>query len=386
MKNKFLLAFFAILCSSVVFTGCSNDDDDDSNGVLVPGIPSDSEATSNPTLPDAANAVFPNIVYAVGEENGNAVIRFDLTGIQDPNDLSEWVRLYGTALAKQNLWVSIDDQPKGFTVTNTIDESTGQVASADLVFLVDNSGSMDEEADAVARDIINWSAKLSKTLDIKFGCIGYSVYGNVNGAFDLNTADSLNSYLNREGYSHWGTDRTVGFLDDSLKSAANKYGSVYDECGVMALRFANDYLSFRKNVNRVYVNFTDEPNQPSNNRQWSVNWVKDLANWPTTNGTVHTVFSTDTTYYSGYWAELYNERPWLLSEYTGGTTIFTDSYFTDVTLDNLPVTGALQNSYYIRLTNVENLFDGQPHKVKITLLSPDGKIRAERIYTIVFEK
>ena len=76
----------------------------------------------------------------------------------------------------------------------------------------------------------------------------------------------------------------------------------------------------------------------------------------------------------------------MLSEYTGGTSIFTDPYFTDVTLDDLPITGALQNSYYMRLTNVDNLFDGNPHTVKITILTPDGKVRAEREYTLIFEK
>ncbi len=382
MKNRFLIAFMSLLCAAFVFTSCSSDDDDDKS--LVPGIPSDTEAKQNPTLPGEANTVIPNLVYTVEEVNGRTVIRIDLTGIQNPNELSEWVRLYGTALSNQNVWLSIDGKPKGFTVVNTIDEKTGQVAAADLVFLVDNSGSMDEEADAVARDIIDWSAKLSKTLDIKFGCVGYDVSGYVNGAFDFDSSEALSEYLNREGHTYLGTDRTVGFLDEKLQDYASNYGSVWDECGVMALRFANDYFSFRKKVNRVYVNFTDEPNQPNGEEKWSVEWVKDLSNWPTTNGTVHTVFSEDSTYYS--WTDLYDERPWRLSEYTGGTSIFTDRYFTDVTLDDLPITGALQNSYYIRLTNVDQLFDGKPHTVKITILTPDGKVRAEREYTLIFER
>ncbi|MBR4367544.1 MAG: VWA domain-containing protein [Bacteroidaceae bacterium] len=385
MKNKLLIACMALFCATFVFTACSSDDDDE-NQVLVPGIPSDTQAKQNPALPDVANTVIPNLVYTVEEVNGRLVIRFDLTGIQNPNDLAEWLRLYGTTVSNQNVWLSIDGQPKGFTVVNTIDEKSGQVAAADLVFLVDNSGSMDEEADAVARDIIAWSAKLTKTLDIQFGCVGYDVSGYVNGAYDFNTADNLSAYLDREGYNNYGTYRTMGFVDDNLKGKAENYGRVYDECGVMALRFANDYFSFRKNVNRVYVNFTDEPNQPNYESKWSVEWVKDLSNWPTTNGTIHTVFSEDSTSYSYYWKELYYERPWMLSEYTGGTSIFTDPYFTDVTLDDLPITGALQNSYYMRLTNVDNLFDGNPHTVKITILTPDGKVRAEREYTLIFEK
>ena len=74
----------------------------------------------------------------------------------------------------------------------------------------------------------------------------------------------------------------------------------------------------------------------------------------------------------------------MLSDYTGGTTIFTNASFTGVSLSSLPITGALQNSYIIRFTNVENLFDGQPHKVKITILSPNGTVRAEKEYVISF--
>ena len=388
MKKGFLysMLFLAMGIMPFALVSCGDDDDDSGSGSLVPSIPADGNASANPTLPDSAHTVIPNLNYTIQTENGQTVIRFDLTGIQDP-ELKSWLRLYGTSQSQQNVWLSIDGQKKGITVHNTIDDASNNTqAAVDLVFLVDNSGSMDEEADTIAKDIIDWSANLAKTLDIRFGCVGYDVSGYVNGAFDFNTADSLSSYLNREGYTYWGTERTVGFLDETLETAAANYGRVWDECGVMALRFANDKFSFRTGANRVYVNFTDEPNQPDGEEQWSVNWVKDPANWPTTNGTVHTVFSEDSTYYSYYWEDLYDERPWLLSDYTGGTTIFAPSDFKGVSLDDLPITGALQNSYYIRVTNVENLFDGQEHTVKITILSPNGTVRAEREYKVVFTK
>ncbi len=73
-----------------------------------------------------------------------------------------------------------------------------------------------------------------------------------------------------------------------------------------------------------------------------------------------------------------------MSEYTGGSIIYTDRYFTGVTLDDLPVTGAMQNSYIIRFTNIEKYMDGQPHMVKITVVSADGKVRAEKVFSVIF--
>ena len=58
--------------------------------------------------------------------------------------------------------------------------------------------------------------------------------------------------------------------------------------------------------------------------------------------------------------------------------------FSGVTLNSLPVTGAMQNSYIIRFTNVSEFMDGQSREVKVTILSEDGRVRAENIFYIVF--
>lgn len=72
-----------------------------------------------------------------------------------------------------------------------------------------------------------------------------------------------------------------------------------------------------------------------------------------------------------------------MSEYTGGTTINTNRYFTDVTLESLPVTSAMMNSYIIRFTNIKEFMDGKPHEVRITIYN--GNVHAERIFYVVFE-
>ena len=380
---------FSLMIAAGLFSlaSCTVEDNGSTGVITVPGIPADTEADPNPTLPDAPNTNVANINYVVETaSNGNKVIRFDLTGIQSPENPTEWLRLYGTNTSEQNIWISIDDLPKGFTIENTID-SEEQVSAVDLVFLVDNSGSMGEEANAVAKEILDWSKMLSKTLDMRFGCVGYDYGGEVNGAINMCGINEIDAFLNRSG--KYGIDRTMGFEGPDKDVLAKEYaryrtGSwTADECGVSSLRYADDLFNFRKNTNRVYVNFTDEPNYPQGHEPMSTQWVKDPNNWPTTKGTIHTVYSS--TYVNWTERPLWEEYPWNLSAYTGGTEIKTNSSFSGVSLSTLPITGALQNSYIIKFTNVESLFDGQPHKIKITILSPNGTVRAEKEYVVTFK-
>lgn len=382
MKKLHLLLSGLLIAGGVVFTSCVKEDNPTANNdFIVKDIPSDDEAGPNPVInPEDINTIIPNFNYTVNEEGGVSVIRLDMTGVRDPYT-NDWVELYGTKHPKQNVWLSLDNKPKGFSITKVTNDKK---SSVDLVFLVDNSGSMSEEANAIARDIKAWAAKLAQTIDIKFACVGYSVYGDINGGIDFTDADGLSDFLGENR----GTNSTVGFKGDNaadLQTKASTFGYTYDECGVMALRFADETYAFRNGANRIYVNFTDEPNQPNNNPEFSTEWVKEVTNWPATKGTIHTVYSDYNT-----WTQTinYREYPWNLSEYTGGTTLFADTYFTNVSLDDLPVSGAMLNSYIIRFTNVAGVFDGKPHLVKITVKSqsPKGEILAEKIYELTFTK
>ncbi|MCD7709874.1 MAG: hypothetical protein LUI04_00715 [Porphyromonadaceae bacterium] len=354
-------------------------EEEDPNPLNGTNIPSDNLAEENPEIGTSTTTI-PNVQYTIENDGDDVIIRLDMTGIQDAST-SDWLRLVGTAQNGQNVWLSIDGNPKGILVYNTADDEDEDVArSADLVFLVDNSGSMSEEADAIARDIISWSKTLEQSgLDILFGCVGYSESGTINGGINLTTPDALSTFLNRAT----GTSRTMGFsgTDASLlQSAASSY-KVSNECGGMALRYADANISFRSEANRIYVNFTDEPNQPAGNEKYSVEYFADQSNWATTQGTVHTVYSADTTFTEKLY---YTEKPWHISEYTGGTILVAPSDFSNVTLEDLPVSGAMHNSYIIRFTNVSEYMDGQSHIVKITILSADGKTRAEKIFYMTF--
>lgn len=343
-------------------------------------IPSDSRATPNPPISNP-NTNIPNINYTIEEENGKSIVRIDMTGVQN-SEGDDWLRLVGTeGNNSQNVWVSVDDQPKGISVHNTIDDNNSDVIiKNDFVFLVDNSGSMSEEADAIARDIINWARNLNTILDVRFGCVGYD--GEITGAINLTTYDDVAEYLNNGS----GTSRTSHFGGSDysyLRYSASSYfvSSSQDECGMAALHYANDLFDFRRDANRIYVNFTDEYNYSGSNSKYSVSYLSSQYNWSTTSGTIHTVYSGSDIYGSDYG---YYERPWQMSEYTGGSILYTSSSFTGISLDDLPVTSAMQNSYIIKFTNVEPYMDGNSHEVKITIKSRDGSVRAEKTFYINF--
>ena len=356
------------------------------------GIPSDSKATANPTInPSDLNTPIPNFQTFVEEGSNNKVMRMSLTGIQTPDN--SWMTLYGTEHTEQNVWIEIDGKPKGFTVINSEEVASRasiiSKAKADVVFLVDNSGSMGEEAYAVATQIKSWSQKLAGTMDVMFGCVGIDHY-SVNGALNITDVTKLHDYLNRETYDD--TYRTVGFEGpdkEELYAKAQNYTDAGGECGGIMLHFADENFSFREGANRIYVYLTDEPNQPGDNYQnytWNARWSVESVNsnsehynWSTNQGTIHTVFSDP--YYENYeWWDQYNEKPWLFSDYTGGTKIIdAQSDWSNVTLEGLPVTGAITHSFIIRFNITPDLLSGK-HTVKITILSKDGSVKAEKVF------
>ena len=398
LNKHALLAGLSI--AALGFSSCLDKGDEsiileNSMSQLVADIPSDDMATPNPTVNNPTTTL-PNATCSV-ERNGDGVYvaSINMTGVWN-EDAEDWLKLYGTAYDKQNVWVSVDGNPKGIDVYNTADGEGARTVSADLVFLVDNSGSMSEEADAIAKEITNWTSNLEKSgLDIRYGCVGYgSAVGNNNysyleknyglsGALNLTTYDQLNYYLNNRSVT--GVRRTIGYFGTdanklSTYAASDFYSKAGGECGVLALRFADQYFSFRAGSNRIYVNFTDDANYHGSTDERSVKFLQ-TDQWNTLKGTVHTVFSSNET-----WVEsrTYGDAPWLMSDYTGGTIIKVKTDFSDASLASLPVTGAMQNSYIIRFTNISEFMDGQPHVVKVTVVSNDGKVQAEKEFYVIF--
>lgn len=385
MTSKLLkmLSLMAIMAySAFTFSSCLSNGDD--TIVLVPekpenplGIPSDDDAGEAPDV-EEPTINLPGVNGTVNVESGWAYMALTMNGIWDKK-ANDWLVLKGTGAQDQNTWLSVDGEPKGIDIYNN-SENEGRIIATDVVFLVDNSGSMSEEANAIANSIIAWVEELSQTgIDLKVGCVGYDVNGDISGAINLTDAQYLYTYLNRTS----GTDRTVGFSgDDASTLRENSYASDYyapDECGMAALHFAHDNFKFRSNANRIYINFTDEGNQPGGNNYCSVEWLNPNKNdnWNPAYGTIHTV-------YSG--GSLNGEDPALMSEYTGGTVIKANSSFTGVTLSSLPVTGAIANSYVIRFTNIDKYLDNMTHRLMLTIISTDGSVRAVRTFDMIFEQ
>ncbi len=389
-KSDFLRGFsYATLAlAALTFASCSDDDDDVSTANQELGIPDDSEATQAPVISNPT-VTLPNSAVAVKEEKGHSYLAIDMTGVWDESTNS-WLKLIGTAdKSMQNVWVTVDGKPKGIDVYNVADDNS-RTLLADVVFLVDNSGSMSEEADAVANSILNWTDALTRSgFDLRVGCVGYGADTHaIDGGINLTTTDALYDYLNRS----YGTYRTRDFGGDDADELAyqacqsgNFENGSYHECGMVALHFANKNYTFRGGSNRIYVNFTDEPNQPYGIELWSVEYLNpDNDYWKTNFGTIHTVYSGSERDSYRYWDDLYDEKPWLMSTYTGGSNIFVDSYANDWDLTTLPVTGAMQNSSVIRCTNIDALKDGNSHEIKITVQSLDKAVRAEKVINFNF--
>ena len=346
------------------------------------GVPSDEMAEDAPTIKGEHTVTIPNPQFYMKEGSDNRVMNMSLTGIQLPGG-DGWMELFGTGDARQNVWLTIDGKPKGISVINSEVTQTRAFditkAAADVVFLVDNSGSMSEEAEAVAREIKDWADKLATTMDVRFGCVGNGESGDINGAMDITTVDKLHEYLDRSA----GTSRTRGFVDAGLEAKAQDYDTASDECGGLMLHFADENFSFRPGANRIYVHLTDEPNQPGGTQSWSVETVNPATtattyNWNATKGTVHTVFSEENNYQPDWtgWSLFYDEDPRLFAQYTGGTLLEVPSSFTGVTLDALPVTGAILHSYIISFNVTPDLLTGT-HTVTITVYDDNGNIKAE---------
>ena len=350
---------------------------------------SDSQAGTTPTIQGEPNLTIPQPAFYV-DENNEDILNMSLTGIQIP-ETGEWMELFGTGDNRQNIWVEVDGKPKAIKIINsgTVQSRTRGAmsriaplsrAKADVVFLVDNSVSMSEEANTVAQEIIDWSTTLSQTMDVQFGCVGID-HNYVNGAIDITTVEALHDYLNNRSGHTYGIYRTTGYVDANLETKAAAYNNAGGECGGIMLHFADENFTFRSGANRIYVHFTDEPNQPNNHVEWSVESVNTASpdyNWGATRGTIHTVFSDLYNYRPDTynWTPLRYEDPRLFATYTGGTTIDTDASFSGVSLEDLPVTGAITNSYIIQLNITTDMLTGK-HTVTIVILSTDGNYRAE---------
>lgn len=323
---KKLLTILFILLGLILISCDTTETDPDDNS----DIPNDPSGITVPT--PNKNNVIPTATFT----NSGARVKINLQGLIDPTTNQPITLSYNSSNPQNsNIFVTEDGVVQGLKVTKV---GSGNVLQADVVFVVDNSGSMGQESDSIAASIIEFANFLQASgLDAKFAVVGQS--GDVNGGINFTNAAGISTYLERST----GTSRTRGFLGpDSadLVMRANNFGSATAENGVIAAIFADSVYSWRSGAQRVIINFTDEPTQ-SDGAMWNNAMGCNLLSGK---ATVHTVFSNDSTAYN--W-DFDDERPWKLSECTGGTILFIPPTAVGLNLQSLPVAGALANSYLV---------------------------------------
>lgn len=340
--------FFILLLvfTSLIYFSCDTAETTEEENTDIPANP------SGVTVPTPTKN---NVQPAASFSAAGSRVKLNMLGLIDPTTNLPLTLTYNpNSPQSSNIFVEEDGIVKGLKVTKV---GTGNVLTADIVFCVDNSGSMGQEADSVALSIIAFANFLqSSGLDVKFAVVGYD--SDVNGGINFTTAQALSTYLNRST----GTYRTEGFSGPdsaALENRANNFGYTGGENGVIAAIFSDSVYTWRSGAQRVIVNFTDEPTQ-SDGSMWNNAMGCSLLGGK---ATVHTVFSNDSTYYT---FSNTREKPWELSSCTGGTIKFIPTDASGLNLKDLPVAGALANSYLVEYVTAKT---GVSHVVKITIFT-----------------
>ncbi|MFQ5500317.1 MAG: vWA domain-containing protein [Candidatus Zixiibacteriota bacterium] len=330
---------------------------------------------------DPGGQRFPDLVLNNAQPSGNfscvdgtsRCVQINMPGIIDPVTGEPLVLKQG-----KNIFIEEDGKPQGF---NLFKVEAGDVLQVDLVFTVDNSGSMGGESDAIAAGIVAFAQLLEAGgLDVRFASVGND-HGGVNGALNFSTAERLEQYLNfRNGSSVSGTSRTVGYegADSAALNAlatSDFHAPVGGENGVVMVLFADSAFDWRPGAQRQYINFTDEPTQPGGQPDFATQTMCDKIGGTST---VHTVWSgsSDTTGFNR--DPLEDEAPWDMSTCSGGLVSIINSSGSNLDLTTLPVVGSLTSSYRITFESANR---NVPHSIRI--LVKDENVDGETILTEV---
>ncbi len=327
-----ILSFFLFIC----FQSCRENP--------IDNIPS--EIPADPSVP--APAVFKNNLVPSGSfltVDGERR-KFNMTGVVI-NEYS--VDLKGTNESAQNLWLEIDSVHKGILVKKV---STSNKLTADVVFCVDVSGSMN---DAITDSIINTISSFDDYLysygvDLRFGGIGF--VGDIRGVKHF-TNDVAN-------FKNWVS--STRFEDPTTEIRFPAYGSSsLSQNSVTAIKYADSAFAWRGGAQRIFIVFTDAPTSPSSKIDWANQWVASNLKGK---ASVHVIFSGDTTAYSSLWdpPNLSNQNPKDLATSTGGTYKIIPADGQGLHLRTLPVATALASSH-----SVEFLTSAGSKNVRVVL-------------------
>jgi len=297
----------------------------------------------------------PRAAVSRGDTNGNRV-RFNLGGVYNP-ETREPVEL----LPQQNLFVEEDGNALPCKV---IKVGQDNVLPVDMVFTIDVSGSMDDEQDQVRRGVVDFAQELeSKGLNVRFGLVTYE--GDLKGSLDFGTAQELSDYLN--GYRSSYRNRSP------MEILARNAGKTKGENGMFAIAFAHHHFNYRDDAQKVFVNFTDEPNQIEGAYHYTTQLACQL-----TDISVHTVWSGG---HFNDWSRIY-ERPWEMSDCSNGVAMEVRSDASDLNLRELPIVQVMTSSVLVECASRN---PNQSHTVTITVqdINADGTVTYENL---IYEK
>lgn len=190
-----LLLILMLVFTSVIYFSCDTAENPEDQNT---DIPADPTGVTVPT--PTKNNVLPSASFTTAGSR----VKLNLLGLIDPTTNQPLTLSYDAANPQaSNIFVEEDGVVQGLKVSKV---GTGNVLTADIVFLVDNSGSMGDEADSVAASIVAFATFLQASgLDVKFAVVGYDSYPN--GGINFTNAQTLSAYLDRET----GTSRTYYF-------------------------------------------------------------------------------------------------------------------------------------------------------------------------------
>ncbi|MCM1452901.1 MAG: VWA domain-containing protein [Clostridium sp.] len=309
-----------------------------------------------------------------------------LTGIRHPRT-QQWLELIGTGKDGQNVWLDIDGKAKAVDAFNLASKAEVRYpVRHDVVFLINNSHSMAAEVEHITQQIAAWGESMDQAgIDLRVGVVSYG-----EGDVSINAAHDIASVVDIEAFLFGSSESLIrgfgGANAVQMEAAAKSedyYSGYSNECAVVALAFANDNFSFRSNSNRVYVLFTDEPNQPGGAEKWSVDFLRPAStSWLSQCGTVHSVYGGKLNFKE---QALQTEKPWRLSRFTGGTAQFYSGEFTVAPLSEFIVSSAMRHSYILRF-RLDSSYKtpGAMHTVRVTVKTPDGYVQRQKTKAMSF--
>jgi hypothetical protein len=140
-------------------------------------------------------------------------IQLNFLGLTDPTT-GNTMQL----VANESLFVADGESRLQKGIKITADE--GNSLPVDIVFAIDNSGSMGPEHDKIAEKISDFAAALAKSgLDAKFSVVGFN--GGITGAIDFTDAAGIKTFLDRDT----GTMRSGGFEGSNSGDLESKAGT-----------------------------------------------------------------------------------------------------------------------------------------------------------------